>query len=204
MVRLNRDKIRRVLAGVDWGFTNPGVLQVWAVDSDHRMFLVYEDYMTHQTIDWWIGRARRVQAHFAPEVFVCDPAEPGFIAQFNQAGLTAIKAYNDIALGIQAVQMRLRIAPDGLPRIFVSDAVLAVRDERLIDARKPYCTAHEFEVYVWPRGADGRALREVPVDDQNHGMDVVRYVTCYVDGVSGAAWTPDDVQQAFARRMARR
>ena len=36
---------------------------------------------------------------------------------------------------------------------------------------------------VWPIGQDGRPVREVPVDENNHGLDMLRYAACYADGI---------------------
>lgn len=43
---INREVIKRVLASVDWGFTNPGVIQVYGIDEDDRAYLLREIYQT--------------------------------------------------------------------------------------------------------------------------------------------------------------
>jgi hypothetical protein len=42
-------------------------------------------------------------------------------------------------------------------------------------------------VYAWPKGSDGKPLKEVPVDADNHGMDALRYLVAEVDGLRDAA-----------------
>ena len=69
------------------------------------------------------------------------------------------------------MQRRLRPAGDGKPRLFVFPDALVERDPALVEAKLPTCTAEEFDGYVWPKGQDGRAIKEVPVDVDNHGMD---------------------------------
>lgn len=172
--------VRRI-ASVDWGFTNPGVIQLWALDSDGRMIREREYYKTKKTIDWWIDTAKEINQGFPGIVFVCDPAEPGYIKQFRNAGLRAIEAMNDISPGVNNVQQRLRKAEDGRPRLMFLRGGLVERDEDLAAKHKPTCAEEEIEAYVWPKGVDGKVLKEVPVDDNNHAMDAMRYAAAYLD-----------------------
>lgn len=181
--------VRRRFASVDWGFTNPGVIKVWVTDGDNRMYNVHEVYRSRHTIDWWTAEAVKIHAHFKLEAFVCDPAEPGHIQQFVNAGLPAIKANNAIMIGIGKVQERLKVADDGRARMFFYNDALKERDEALVSAHKPASTIDEFGVYVWPKGASGKALKEKPIDADNHGMDDMRYATMYIDDdSSGWMW----------------
>lgn len=189
MVKLNHHRLQDVLGAVDWGFTNPGVIQVWAIDKDSRAFLVHEIYMTKRTIDWWIEQAKELQSHFHISRFVCDPAEPAFIDMFRQAGLDAVPGNNSLSLGIQKVQERLKIAGDGRPRLYILRDSLLEADRTLYREYpgdlKPVCSEQEFTSYVWPEGIDGRAVKEVPLDLYNHGMDAMRYMVMALDGATG-------------------
>lgn len=175
--------VLRHVAGVDWGFTNPGVIQVWGVDGDKRMGRIREIYRTKKTIDWWIEQAQTVKKDYPGVVFVCDPSEPGYIQQFRTAKLSVVEAFNDISLGINNVQQRLKIQPDKRPRLVFLRSGLIDRDEELASLHKPTCAEEEIEAYVWPKGKDGKVLKEVPMDDNNHGMDAMRYAAAYVDGL---------------------
>lgn len=177
--------ITKHVAGVDWGFTNPGVIQVWGIDGDKRMARVREIYRTKKTIDWWIEQAKEVKKDFPGIVFVCDPSEPGYIQQFRNASLSVTEAFNDISLGINNIQQRLVIQEDKRPRLVFIRGGLIDRDEDLARVHKPTCAEEEIEAYVWPKGADGKALKEVPVDDNNHAMDTMRYAAAYVDNLEG-------------------
>jgi hypothetical protein len=180
MLVLNRNTVKLVFSSVDWGFTNPGVMQVWAVDGDGRMYLVHEVYRTGKLIEWWAERGRAIKAHFGPECFVCDPSEPAYIERFIRSGLYAVPANNDVAPGIQEVQSRLAVQPDGRPRLMMYAGALADRDESLVEARKPCCTREELDVYSWPKGADGRPVKEVPVKVNDHGADAMRYACMWL------------------------
>jgi hypothetical protein len=181
MVNLSESLRRRCVAGQDWGFTNPGVLSVWAVDGDGRMYLVHEVYRSQKVIGWWVDQAVMAHRHFQLEAIACNPSEPGFISDYQNAGLPAVKAINDISPGIQAVMARLAPAGDGRPRLYVYQGAIAERDEILAAINKPTSTAEEFDSYVWPKGIDGRTIKEVPADVNNHGMDAMRYACAYVD-----------------------
>jgi phage terminase large subunit len=172
----------RYLAAVDWGFTNPGVIQVWFVDGDGRLFLVEEIYQTGKLISWWVGQAKRLQAQYGIETFVCDPAEPGNIEEFRAANLIATGADNRITLGIQKVKARLTAAADGRPRLYLCRGATRDLDQGLVSAYKPASTEQEFGSYVWPKGVDGKPVKEKPVDEHNHGLDCVRYITMHLDG----------------------
>jgi phage terminase large subunit len=171
-----------MVGGVDWGYTKPGVLQVWAVDGDGRMIRVAEVYRTRKTVDeFWVPAARRLQERWQVSTWFCDPSEPAYIAQFQAAGLNAVKGNNAIKPGIGAVQARLAVQPDGLPRLQMLVDALDERDERLAADALPWCSEQEIPEYVWARGAGGEMLKDVPVDENNHGMDAMRYAVAGVD-----------------------
>ena len=46
----------------------------------------------------------------------------------------------------------------------------------------PHSTLDEFGAYSWPKGQDGKPVKETPVDMFNHGLDALRYAVIYVDG----------------------
>lgn len=195
---------RRTFAAVDWGFTNPGCIQVWQCDNDDRLYRVREYFMTGKLIGWWVAVAQTLQDIYHIEAFACDPAEPGNIAEFRKAGLNAIPAINDIALGVQKVQERLQVAADGRPRLMLVRDALAERDESLAADGQPINTEGEFESYVWPKDAEGKSKRETPVDAYNHGLDTLRYAVAYrdLDGgtpYAGAVAPPRPVTTAIQR-----
>ncbi len=174
----------RYLAGVDWGFTNPGIIQVWHIDGDSRMYLIEEIYQTGKLISWWVTQAKELNTRYGIELFVCDPSSPGNIEEFRWAGLMATGADNQIPLGIQRVKDRLVIAPDGRPRLFLHRGAVRDLDTSLVNAYKPASAEQEFTNYVWPKGIDGRPVKEVPIDQHNHGLDALRYVCMHLDGAT--------------------
>ncbi len=178
---LNRQVIRHVIGGADWGYTNAGVLHVYGVDSDNRMYLLREIYRSHRTIDWWIKEAQQLATTFKVERWIGDPSRPDYITQFNEAGLPTSGAKNDISLGIGFLRSRLRVVGDGRARFFVYEYAPQERDELLEAQKKPLCFEEEIDAYIWPVAKDGRPLAEVPVDENNHACDVARYVAAELD-----------------------
>ena len=174
---VNKAGIRRVVAGVDWGFTHPGSITVWAIDGDGRIFAIHQLYQTQRTIDWWLDQAKKLQLRYQIERFICDPAEPGFIAQFRGAGLPALGGDNDINAGIDVVHQRLAVAGDGKARLYVRRDSLPYPDESLRKAGKPTGLADEFTTYVW----DDKRI-DKSVDANNHAIDPARYVAMYLAG----------------------
>ena len=188
----------RYIASVDWGYTNPGVIQIWGVDGDNRMYCVCEIYQSQRTIDWWIQQARALKKRYQVEAFVCDPAEPGFIEQFKRVGLNAVKANNNVLLGIQTVMDRFAVAGDGRPRLFfVADALEGI-DLVLEEKKLPLCTEQEISTYIWQRDREDKLQKEKPVDKDNHGLDCMRYAALYLQAASPA------VEKVFIPRSAQR
>lgn len=151
---------KRVIAGVDWGYANPGVILVYGIDSDGRMWGLHEEYARKRRISEWAETAAILQARFGIETFYCDPAEPGFIDEFLFAGCNAVAADNEVLLGIQAVKARLSVQGDGLPRMILPPEFVN--------------TAAEFEQYQWTETSG--EVRDKPNKSNDHTMDAMRYV----------------------------
>jgi phage terminase large subunit len=175
---LNHDTVKNVYATVDWGYTNPGVIQAYAIDGDGRAYLIHEVYMTGRLIDWWVSKARALRERYQITNFFCDPAEPAYIKQFQQAGLQASSARNDIAPGIQSMQQRLVVQEDGRARFYVYAGALEERDPELEEQKKPCGLIEEIDAYVWQQPREGVKAKELPVDVDNHALDTARYL-CY-------------------------
>lgn len=162
---------------VDFGYTNPFVCQFWAEDGDGRLYLYREIYMTQKRVD---EHVKDILAIVADENGVWKEPRPAKIiadhdaenrATFEQLinqGTSA--AHKAVLEGIQGVQERLAIAGDGKPRIFLMKNAVVQRDQSLIDAKRPTCTAEEVVRYVWNKG------KEAPVKEHDHGMDALRYM----------------------------
>jgi hypothetical protein len=173
--------ITRRFRSWDFGYTNPTCVQWWGVDGDGRLYLYRELYHTGRTVQEHAGQVKSLSQGEAIEATVADhDAEDR--ATLLACGIGTVPAMKEVSVGIQAVQARLAVAGDGRPRLFVVRNCLVERDESLAAARKPCCTEHEFDQYVWPKDASGRPVKEAPVKVNDHGMDALRYAVRYVDG----------------------
>jgi hypothetical protein len=150
-----------------------------------RMYLVREVVRTKQTINFWVETARELQAEFGVEAFACDPAEPSYIMQMQQAGVQAVAGFNDIEAGIDAVRRRLERAGDNRPRLFICNDSLRERDEQMEAEKLPIGLPAEMDAYTYPKGQDGKPIKETPIDRDNHSCDAARYAVTYVDRMSG-------------------
>jgi phage terminase large subunit len=201
---------------IDFGYTNPFVCQWWAVDPDGRLYLYREIYMTTRLVQDHASEILRYEARLSvsewAELATQHPNFSDLIstrrklarqherivatvtdhdaedrATLERHGIDTTPANKSIKQGIEAVQARLRIQNDGRPRLFIMRDSLVEKDERLVEKHLPLCTHDEVLMYVWPSAPDGRPVKEVPVDLNNHGMDSKRYIVAHLDLSSGAA-----------------
>lgn len=168
------------LAGVDWGYVDAGVMQVWGIDLNSRSVLECEVYRSGKDIDFWKKIADNIHRKYRPKRWLCDH-RPDFIGQLIRMGIPATKAMKDIQHGIQVVQARLALQADGKPYIYIKKDARKFVDRELKKKGKPTNTAAEFWSYVYPKPEKRLVKHEIPVDDNNHGMDTMRYVQVYHD-----------------------
>jgi PBSX family phage terminase large subunit len=195
---------------VDFGYTNPFVLQCWAEDDDGRLYLYRELYHTQMTVDQHAqaimacvsdedpryqhpkdaaGKDRPRYAHHGriwreprPRTIVCDHDAEGRAQLLRELNMTTKTATKEVIGGIDQVKVRLRNRSDGRPGLFVFKHCRVTRDQSLVDAKKPTCTADEFLTYIWRIGEAGKPTpKEGPVKEGDHGMDALRYLVVYRD-----------------------
>lgn len=178
---------------VDFGYTNPFVCQWWARDPDGRLFLYREIYHTKRTTDVHardiLDQVRRAKIDNPktdrdyewieprPTSVVCDHDAEGRAVLERELGLSTVNAHKAVKEGIEAVQIRQKLAGDSRPRWFIMKGSLVERDAALEEARKPCCTAEEVTSYVWKDSV----AKEEPVKENDHGMDAARYVAAHLD-----------------------
>lgn len=175
------DSWRRIRA-VDYGYQNPFVCLWIAIDNDGRMYVYRYTYHTKRLVEDHARQIRELSRRELIEATVADhDAEDN--ATMRRYGVVTRLAHKQIRLGLEAVAARLRDGPDGKPRLFVLRDSLVELDNDLVESGRPWTLEQEFDVYTWPKSSTGRAVREVPVDTDNHAMDALRYAVRYVDGV---------------------
>lgn len=183
---------RRIRA-VDFGYTNPFTCQWWAIDNEGRMYLYREVYMSGRLVEDHTRQINELSQGEKIEATVADhDAEDR--ATMHRYGVYTVPALKDVSPGIQAVQTRLRVADDGKPRLFVVRGALVETDTKLEGEKRPTCTEAEFPGYVWPKTAEGKPVKEVPVKVDDHGLDALRYAVMYLDsGSNYVDWLKEQV-----------
>lgn len=191
---------------VDFGFTNPLVMQWWAEDDDGRLYLYREIYRTKRLVEDHARHAlalvtrctaccestapqhtcascEQCRAEWTeprPRAVICDHDAEDRATLERHLGMSTDPAKKTVSDGIQAVQARLKTAGDGRPRVFLMRGALVERDQELEDAKLPACTEEETEGYVWDQ-RPGKPPKEAPVKENDHGMDAMRYMVAERD-----------------------
>jgi PBSX family phage terminase large subunit len=176
----------RRVAGVDFGFTNPFAWALFAISPDGDMYLEREIYRSHRIVEDHAETIKAETEGLVIEATIADhDAEDR--ATLSRHGVETKAAHKAVSPGIQAVQQRLastmRANGKKSPRLMVMEGALVERDEALALTKKPLCAVEEFESYAWPKDANGKAQKEEPVKENDHAMDLLRYVVAYVDHV---------------------
>lgn len=170
---------------IDFGFTNPTVIQWWAVDPDGRLYLYREIYKTKTLVEDHARamlnivnpKKRKKWQETEPVAIICDHDAEGRATFERHTGRSTVAAKKDVKEGIEAVKSRLKIASDGKPRIFIMRGCTVERDLDLDDAKKPASTYEEVSGYVWASGKHN----EEPLKENDHGCDAMRYVVSQLD-----------------------
>lgn len=171
---------------VDFGFIHPFVAQLWVQDFDGTMILFREIYVTQSLVEDCARKMKRIQNefHITPVAVICDHEAENRATLEKHLGCETKPAHKAIREGIQAVQARLRVNPStDRPGLQMTNFPVDL-DPNIQDVGKstPTSTHDEVEGYVWSL-ANNAKRGEEPVDRDNHGLDAMRYMIAYVDGL---------------------
>jgi PBSX family phage terminase large subunit len=183
----------RRIRSIDFGFTNPFSCSWWAIDRDDRMYCYRQIYYTQRRVDEHAEKINQLTGEERIEVTVADHDAEGRATLLNY-GIATVPAYKKISDGIQEVQRRLLTTPDAQgvlkPSIaWFNDALVEI--DPLLEKRKaPLWTVDEIYGYTWHKDQNGKANKEIPVDEDNHGCDETRYAAAYLKkGIGDGAGT---------------
>jgi PBSX family phage terminase large subunit len=191
--------------GIDWGYRNPFVCKWYAIGDDGEVYMYREIYMTGRTVGehaqqimdivcpektiTWYDHMNKVERSRTEREWI-EPQPTAIIADhdlqaretFRKAtGLGTQPAIKDVSEGIDIHKDRLKVDPaTGLARFYLMADCLVERDENLVQDLLPWRTEDEYSGYAWKVSTDGRKLDE-PVKKDDHGLDVDRYVSMYLD-----------------------
>lgn len=171
----------RWYGSVDFGYTNPFVFQLWAMDGDGRLYLYKEIYMSQRTIAAHVPQIEAMIDGRSLDAIVSDhDAEDR--ATLAEHGIYTRAADKRLSVGIEKVQERLKVQGDGKPRLFIMRDATVETDTVMESRQRPTATHAEFAGYVWPETKAQRAADEKPVKADDHGMDAMRYMVMHFDG----------------------
>lgn len=147
-----RPPLAEILGGVDFGYTNPSCILRIEHDVDNHYWVTSEWYKTGKTTAELIEVAKTLKIN----LYYPDPAEPDRIEEMSRAGLNIREVSKDIEAGIQSVrelfkQGRLHIHKDCVNLI------------------------NELETYRYPETRPDKNAPEVPVKENDHAVDALRY-----------------------------
>lgn len=149
-------------AGVDWGTTAPFALVVIAITPEGNYYQVTELFKQGLTILDMVQATKQLLLKYPIKIFYADPSEPGYIEEFNRAGIATVAANNDVKLGISLVY-----------------ELIKSKRFKLFRGDNKY-TIDEFETYHYPSPdeeitADKDVKDRKPVKQTDHAMDALRY-----------------------------
>lgn len=143
------------IVGVDFGFTNPTAVYLIYKDYDNRYWIDYEWYKTGQTND----QVKEIIGDLKANKVYPDPEAPEKIEELKREGINCLevkKGKDSIKNGIAKLKELLK-----QNRLFVS-------------ANCPNLI-WEFETYQYPDKRPDNPEPEIPIKENDHGLDAIRY-----------------------------
>ena len=140
----------------DEGYTNPAVILLVGEDNDGRWHVAREWYERGKLQAEVVRVAREWQLEKRVNLDAVDEAGAGLIADLKNTGVPAVGAKGRVLDGIQAIQNRLQLQGDGLPRLTIDPACINL--------------INEFESYAW------KPEKDEPIKENDHALDALRYL----------------------------
>jgi PBSX family phage terminase large subunit len=143
------------IAGIDFGFTNPTA--IITMTRDHRgNFWIEDEYyrsaMTDSQIAEWVAGCKFNKVY-------PDPEAPAAIKELRLRGVNVrdvVKGKDSIQTGIRKIKELLKAG-------------------KLKVHKKCINTIQEFETYCYPDKVDQQNFKELPIKENDHAMDAIRY-----------------------------
>jgi len=151
--------IKEHVIGIDWGWTNPLAMILFAVDYDNNYWCLDEIYIKNQHIDDSLKAIMNQRGWIQKKIAYAyaDTNNPENITRFrNTTGIITLPAVKDVIPGISLVQ---KMTKDGRMRYH--------------HARVPN-TLSEKDMYCWKETKG--LTRDDPIKENDHLMDAERYV----------------------------
>ncbi|KKN28932.1 hypothetical protein LCGC14_0849300 [marine sediment metagenome] len=153
--------------GFDFGFTNPFVCLWAAIDGDGNWYIYHEYYKAKTGIGEHIVNVKHISGEENYVTSWADPENAENRAELRKEGIITKSARKDIARGIEVVQMKLKVKPNGKPSLFIFNTCSN--------------TCREIATYHYPKGSSSKNPKDVPTQKNDHTVDVIRYILYSVD-----------------------
>src|SRR3990167_8213602 len=144
-------RTERIL-GIDFGYTNPTAVLVIDVDNLGNYWIVEEWYRTGKTNIEVIEYAK---SKLTNAVYP-DPAEPDRIEEMRRHGLNAREVSKEISAGVTKVRELFKANKIKIHKSCVN-------------------LIQELETYSYPNKKDEKNYDEVPIKENDHAVDSLRY-----------------------------
>lgn len=176
----------------DFGYVDPFC---WGEIVEHphtgQLILYREIYHTNMRVEEVADMIKHKSPGIIPYALICDHDAENRATLEKVLGYLTLPAFKSIHPGVQAVQRRLKRNTQWsgnstpMPGFVVMADANIYPDEELVHRHKPTCTEDEFEGYVWDTGKIALdKYKDLPVDKDNHGMDMVRYGVAFIDDIA--------------------
>lgn len=163
-----RSRLKRVVAGVDWGYVNPTAIIVLGEDTEGIIWVVDEKYQTGMLPEESAAVARELHKKWGIQYFFADPADQAAIEKWRRMGLKVAKANNDVERGVDLVGSKfLLLPPHRRPRMRIAKNCINLRREIRGYRRRGEQGSS--------RGSQGDQGKETIVKKDDHGSDALRY-----------------------------
>lgn len=180
-------EFKEVYRVIDFGFTNPFVC-LWAgVDHDGRIYVFREWYFSRMIVEDHAKEINKYPESIRATICDHDAEDRATLERHLEISPRTTVAKKAITAGIDLVRERLRVQEDGKARLYFVKDMLIRQDEELKKGKtpRPISTIEEMSVYAYPKDASGKAVKELPVDKDNHGLDALRYLVAHLDQAPG-------------------
>lgn len=149
-----KNDFHTVIAGQDFGFTNPFALELVGIDRDSNFWVFQEHYLTGRTTKEIVELDLICQKEYNINAWYPDPAEPDRIEDMKRAGLNTRPCSKDVVAGIDTVRELLKSG-----RLHVHSSCMNL--------------VSEFEQYHYRESRVGESEEPEKIDD--HALDALRY-----------------------------
>ncbi|WP_455646294.1 PBSX family phage terminase large subunit [Leuconostoc sp.] len=156
-------KMKKYIAGVDWGYKHYGSIVVIGVDYDDNFYLVEEHAKQLKQVEYWVDVAHEMQERYGRKLlFVADSARTEHIDTFNMNGIDTILANKKVDAGIELMAMLIK-----RKQFRVVRDVLDATDNR---GESISIFEDNIHGYVWDE------KKGVVVKEHDDTLDPIRYV----------------------------